>query len=464
MRPLGSEVDSRFSGKRVHVIGLGSWGTGRAVARALWARGAEVTVSDVKPAEALASEIEKLKDTGVVIQTGEEAYQGIEEADLVVPSPGVALDIPPLLRARERGARVVSEIEVAFWLAPCPIVAVTGTKGKTTTTTLIGELLAGEGKSALVGGNIGRPLIELVEAAHPGDLLVAEVSSFQLEAIEQFRARVAVLLNVLPDHLDRHASIEAYREAKARLLANQRPEDTAVVNRDNEDAWALRERGQAQVVPYSVERPEPAGADIAEGWLRVAGRRVCPVSAVRLRGRHNLGNALAALAAARAAGASLENAAATLERFAGLEHRLETAGQIGDVVFINDSQATTPEATVAALDAFEGPVALIAGGRAKVHDFSGLAEAIARRGARLIVMGEAGAEITEAARRAEVGQITHAKDLAEAVDLAYEQARPSGVVLLSPACASFDMFENMAERGRLFKERVREIAAREGTR
>ena len=204
-----------FTGKRVHVIGLGSWGTGRAVARALWRRGAEVTVSDIKPAEALAQEIEALADTGVTVLTGEQAYRGIEEAELVVPSPGVPLGIPPLLRARERGAEVVSEIEVAYWLTKCPIIAVTGTKGKTTTTTLIGELLTDEGRRAIVGGNIGRPLIELADAAGRDDVLVAEVSSFQLEATERFRPKVSVLLNVSPDHLDRHEDLRAYQEAKA---------------------------------------------------------------------------------------------------------------------------------------------------------------------------------------------------------------------------------------------------------
>ncbi|MGD0114224.1 MAG: Mur ligase family protein, partial [Armatimonadota bacterium] len=193
----------QFAGKRVHVIGLGALGTGRAVATVLCRRGADVTVSDVKPAEALTAEIAALSGLPVAIMTGERAYRGIEDAELVIPSPGVPLTIPPLLRARERGARILSEIEIAYWLAPCPIIAVTGTKGKTTTTALIGELLNAEGRRAMVGGNIGRPLIELAEAATRDDVLVAEVSSFQLEATERFRPKVAVMLNVSPDHLDR---------------------------------------------------------------------------------------------------------------------------------------------------------------------------------------------------------------------------------------------------------------------
>ena len=454
-------MDGRFAGKRVHVIGLGSLGTGRAVARVLSRRGAEVTVSDIKPARELEGEIAALADTGVTIRAGADAYRGIEEAELVVPSPGVPLDIPPLLRARARGAAVVSEIEVAYWVAPCPIVAVTGTKGKTTTTALIGELLRSEGKRALVGGNIGQPLIGLADRAAADDLLVAEVSSFQLEATQKFRPRVAVLLNLFPDHLDRHADMGVYREAKARIFANQEKEDAAVINRDDPEAWALRTRTRAQIGGYSIEQPDPEGADLAEGWFRVGGERICPARALKLRGRHNLGNALAGLAAARAAGASLKGVADTLSEFPGVEHRLEVVGTVRGVVFVNDSQATTPEAAIAGLEAFDERVVLIAGGRPKVHDFRGLGETIARRGASLVVMGEAAAEIAEAARQAGAEKVMGAKDLAEAVRLARREARPGEVVLLSPACASFDMFANMAERGRKFKELVLELA-REG--
>ncbi len=451
-----------FSGQRVHVIGLGALGTGRAVARVLAARGAQVTVSDAKPAAALAEEIASLADTGATVLTGEEAYRGLEEADLIVPSPGVPLQLPPLLRARERGVRIVAEIEVAYWLAPCPIIAITGAKGKTTTTALLGELLRDAGVAAHVGGNIGRPLIELAAAAAPGDLLVAEVSSFQLEATERFRPRVAALLNLFPDHLDRHETMEAYGAAKARIFANQEPEDAAVIGRDEPGAWALRACTKARVLPFSLAAPAPEGADLEDGWLRVAGRRICPASALRLRGRHNLGNALAALALAQAAGASLERAEETLRRFPGVEHRLEMVAMAGRVLFVNDSQATTPAATIAALEAFEEPVALIAGGRAKVHDFTELAQTAARREVILVLIGEAAAEIEAAAQAAGVKQVVRAETLPEAVQRAYRAVAPEGVVLLSPACASFDMFVNMSARGRVFKEAVREIAAGEG--
>jgi UDP-N-acetylmuramoylalanine--D-glutamate ligase len=451
-----------LAGKRVHVIGLGAYGTGRETARVLAARGARVTVSDAKPAEELSAEIEALKGTGVVVLTGSEAYLGIEESELVVPSPGVPLTIPALLRAREAGARIVSEIEVAFWLARCPILAVTGTKGKSTTTALLGELLRDEGKKVRVGGNIGRPLIALADRAGEDEILVAEVSSFQLESTESFRPRVAVLLNLFADHLDRHADMAEYTAAKARIFANQESEDAAVINRGDKAAWALRERTRARVVPFSLDGAQPEGADVTGGWLRVERGEVCREGDVRLRGRHNLANALAALAAARCLGASLERAGETLARFEGLEHRLEPAGVVGGVTFINDSQATTPESAVVALEAFPEHVVLIAGGRPKVHDFAKLGSAMAKSGADLVVIGEAADEIAAAARAAAVKSIVRAGDLREAVERAFRRARPGDVVLLSPACASFDMFANMAERGRAFKGIAAELAAEEG--
>jgi UDP-N-acetylmuramoylalanine--D-glutamate ligase len=451
-----------FAGARVHVIGLGSYGTGREVARVLAAGGAEVTVSDIKPEGDLIDEIAALDGTGVDVHTGGDAYHGMEEAELIVPSPGVPLDIPPLLRARELGIPIVSEIEVAYWIAPCPIIAVSGTKGKSTTTALIGEILRDEGKKVEVGGNIGRPLIALADRATADELLVAEVSSFQLEATRDFRPKVAVLLNLFPDHLDRHPSIADYRAAKAKLFANQRPDETAVVNRDDPEAWALRILTQAALVPFGLSQPMSEGADILDGWMRVKGKRVCRVEEIRLRGRHNLSNALAALAASQAAGASLDKAADTLARFEGLEHRLEIAAVADGVTYVNDSQATTPEAAIVALEAFPEHVILIAGGRPKVHDFSALAQTIAKRGADLVVIGEAADELAAAARVAGVATVVGAADLAEAVALAHRRAEPGDVVLLSPACASFDMFRNMADRGRSFKEMARNLTRSRG--
>jgi UDP-N-acetylmuramoylalanine--D-glutamate ligase len=253
-----------------------------------------------------------------------------------------------------------------------------------------------------------------------------------------------------------------YRTAKAKLFANQHSEDAAVINRDNPEAWALRALTKAALVPFSLSEAVPEGADLAGGQLRARGQAVCPVESVRLRGRHNLANALAALAAAQAGGASLAKAADTLARFEGLEHRLELAAVAEGITYVNDSQATTPDAAVVALEAFTEHVVLIAGGRPKVHDFSVLAQTIAKRGADLVVMGEAAEEIAAAARAAGVGVIERAADLSEAVARAQRHARAGDVVLLSPACASFDMFRNMAERGRSFKEITRRLAPSKG--
>jgi len=463
MNDTSTSIEKRFNGANVHVIGLGAYGTGREVALTLFSLGAVVTVSDVKPAEELANEIEALKDTGITIQTGGEAYRGIERAELVVPSPGVPLTIPPLLRAREHGAIIASEIEVAYWIAHSPIIAVTGTKGKSTTTSLIGSLLADEGKKVRVGGNIGRPLIALADQASPEEILVAEVSSFQLEATREFRPAVAVLLNLLPDHLDRHGTMADYAAAKARLFANERDTDTTIINRDDPQAWGMREHTRGRVVPFRLLGDCPDGADVVDGWLRVSGRRVCRQAALRLRGRHNLANALAALAAAEAAGASLDLAEDTLSRFEGLEHRLEVAVEVEGILFVNDSQATMPEASIVALESFPEHVILIAGGRPKVRDFGRLAETIAKRGADLVVIGEAADEIAAAARACGVENLERAGSLQEAVTAAYRKAKAGDVVLLSPACASFDMFSNMAERGRRFKQMARSLGQKERT-
>jgi len=253
-----------------------------------------------------------------------------------------------------------------------------------------------------------------------------------------------------------------YRAAKAKLFANQGSADAAVINRDDTEAWALRVLTRAAVVPFGLSQPLSDGADISGGWMRVKGEQVCPVGVVRLRGRHNLSNALAALAAAQAAGASLAQASETHARLEGVVHRLEIAAVAAGVTYVNDSQATTPDAAMVALEAFPEHVVLIAGGRPKVHDFTALARTIAKRGADLVVMGEAAEEIAAAARAADVGVVEQAADLGEAVARARGRARPGDVVLLSPACASFDMFRNMAERGRTFKEIARKLASSEG--
>ncbi|MHB0938141.1 MAG: UDP-N-acetylmuramoyl-L-alanine--D-glutamate ligase [Armatimonadota bacterium] len=461
------------AGKRIHIIGLGAKGTGGACARVLGARGALITISDGKTPAELAEEVRKLDGLNVRLQLGpEEAYRDIETADLVVPSPGVPLAIPPIQRALAAGVPVLSEIELAYQLARAPIVAITGTKGKTTTTTLIGLLLEALGQPARVGGNIGLPLIELAAEAGPEEILVAEVSSFQLEAIEEFHPRVAVFTNLYPDHLDRYEySMELYLAAKLNLFTNQTAEDFTVVNADRPESARVEAITRAKIIRTSVHEKMPGGVYVENGQIvsEVQGAPVAimPCDAVRLRGEHNLSNALEAIAAVAALGLPVERVAAeTLGAFRGVPNRLEEVETVNGVTFFNDSQGTTPMAVRMALQAFAAtPPVLIAGGQPKITDFSELGADIAQYARALIVIGEAADLIAGATRQADPAfPIHHAASLPEAVRLGYELAQPKGVVLLSPACASFDMFRNMEHRGEVFRQAVAELKETEPQR
>jgi len=446
-----------FAGLKVHIIGLGSLGTGQACARVLAGRGAQIEISDCKPEKELTDQISALSGLPITFHLGEEAYSNIEQAELIIPSPGVPLDIPPLQRARAAGIPVVSEIEAAYWIAPCPIIAVSGTKGKTTTTTLIGRLLEAAGRPVLVGGNIGTPLIQLAAEATPDHLLVAEVSSFQLEGTRDFHPHIAVFLNFFADHLDRHPDLASYWQAKTKLFANQEREDYAVLNFDDVALRHLVGQVKSQVVFFAVDHS--AQVEVRDGFLRLCGRSLCPTDKVRLRGKHNLCNVLAALAAVWCAGAGLEKAEKVLADFRGVANRLEEVAVVEGVTFINDSQATIPEAAQVALEAMDAPAILIAGGRPKVKDFSALAGAVAQKAKALILIGEAAEMIASAAKQAGFSSIQQAATLPEAVQTAFSLARPGEIILLSPACASFDMFTNMAHRGEVFRQAVRALEA-----
>jgi len=312
--------DKDFAGKRVYVIGLGEKGTGRAVAQAMARHGATVTVADEKPADELAAEISKLEGLPVGFELGEQTYASIEKADLVVLSPGVPLEKPAIARAKASGITVVGEVEVAYWLSPAPIIAVTGTKGKTTTTALLGRLLSREGFKVRVGGNIGSPLIEQAVSAGDKDLLVAEISSFQLEGTIRFRPHVAAFLNFSPDHLDRHGTTENYWRIKTCIFANQAEDDFAVLNAGDARVAGLKREIRARVLMFSRTGPVEAGCYASEGSVMLADgsgqpRRICSAGALRLPGWHNLENALAAIACASAAGASLREAEEVLAGF-----------------------------------------------------------------------------------------------------------------------------------------------------
>ncbi|MEI7832852.1 MAG: UDP-N-acetylmuramoyl-L-alanine--D-glutamate ligase [bacterium] len=450
-------------GKRIHVIGLGAKGTGRACAQVLGGMGAQITISDTKAPQELAGEIAQLGDASVRLQLGAgEAYRDIETADMVVPSPGVPMASEAIQRALQAGVPVYSEIELAGRLAQAPLVAITGTKGKTTTTTLIGLLLAALGKTTHVGGNIGVPLIELAAKAKADDLLVAEVSSFQLEAVEEFHPHVAVFTNLYPDHLDRyHESMDEYMAAKLNIFARQTAKDFAIINIDRPEHERVIAATQAQIIPVSMVRSVPGGVYLRGGEIvsEIGGTAhvLLQVSAIRLRGAHNVGNTMQALAAVEVLGLPVADiATATLANFRGVPNRLEEVDTINGVAFYNDSQGTTPMAVRMALQAFVAtPPVLIAGGRAKIKDFSELGADIVAGTKAVILIGEAAGDIATAIRRANpFFPIYFAHSLEEAVQQGNFLATPAGVVLLSPGCASFDMFRNMEHRGDVFRASV----------
>jgi len=455
-----------FRGRRVYVIGLGSKGTGRACAHVLVPMGARVTVADVKPAAELADQLGRIEGLEVGLELGDQAYATIEDSELIVLSPGVPPTVDPVVRARRQGIPVVSEIEIASWLSPAPIIAVTGTKGKTTTTTLIGLIAESGGRRARIGGNIGSPLIEHAAVAAPDDLLVAEVSSFQLEMIDQFRPHVAVVLNFSFDHLDRHPTLQEYWAAKRRIFENQQPADWAVLNFDDGQVRGLAGELTSQVAPFSLQEKVGGGVAIHRGQVALSRRLapgapagdawvpVFPVEAVRLRGRHNLENVLAAVTTAAVVGIPLTRAGEALSSFTGVPNRLEEIAVIDGVTFVNDSQATTPTAVIRALEAFEEPILLIIGGRPKVSNFKSLARVTVGRAKRVFAIGEAADRLEEDLREAGFYAIDRPQDLPEAVRWAHSMAQSGDVVLLSPACASFDMFRNMEHRGEVFRDAV----------
>lgn len=446
----------KLAGKKVLVVGLAR--TGVAAALFCVARGARVSATEERPEDQVAEAAAKLRAAGVALELGGHRRQTFLEQDLVVPSPGVVYDMAHLAAARAAGVKVWSEIELAWRFLRGRLVAITGSNGKTTTTSLIAHLAETAGLPTLIGGNIGTPLISRVDSSSRATLTVAEVSSFQLENIEAFRPEVGVLLNLTPDHLDRHASFEDYAAAKSRLFANQGAQDAAVLNADDPQV-AQRAPGGPRLYWFSRRKAVACGAYLRgeEIVFREDGRETILLrrSDIGLRGDHNVENVLAAAAAACLAGVPPEAIASGVRSFAGVEHRLEFVAEINGVAFFNDSKATNVDAALKALDAFTGRLLVILGGKDKGGDFTVLAPAL-RAHARGVLLVGAAAEKIEAQLRGVV-PIVPAGTLDRAVRLAFEQARSGDTVLLAPACASFDQFENFEHRGRVFKQLVREL-------
>jgi len=429
-------VENMFSNKKVSVFGLGV--SGKAAADKLFSLGASIFVSEKKPASAFPSET--LNDK-FQYEFGGHTNTAIVSADLIIVSPGIHLDLLPLIEAKKRGIPIISEIELAYQILQKPIVAVTGTNGKTTTTTLIGEMLKAAGKKVAVAGNIGDPLIAVDDSAL--DFIVVEISSYQLESIVRFRPKISVLLNIQEDHLARHRSMQEYMKQKSRIFMNQQGDDYLVCNADDQQVLLLAKEAQAKIITFSPSHIEILGLSPRE---------------IRIPGKHNLENALAAAHAANLCGVPKETIAAVLKSFPGVEHRLEFVAEKKGIKFYNDSKATNPNSTLVALETFKGQtLILILGGRDKGVSLELMCQKIKEGVFAVILLGEASARFQEELNRCGFSNIYLTQSMEEAVKLALKLGSRGENVLLSPACASFDMYANYEERGRVFKEKVAQL-------
>ncbi len=473
--------------KRILVVGLGK--SGVASALFLKSRGARVTVSDSKPETELRKEILLFLEHGITVETGGHGDRTFRGQDLIVVSPGVPFDAPQLVQARSLGEKVIGEIELAAQFLPGPIAAITGANGKTTTTSLAGEILAAAKLPVLVGGNIGTPAISFVDQATPKTWIVLEVSSFQLETIVEFRPRIAVVLNITPDHLDRHKTFANYVNAKARIFENQTLDDFTVLNADDATTIDLAERTLAQRVLFSRKKEIASGAFVRNGRIvfraaiptslnAVPGKapeasgesvrerpttndqrpevEIMPLSEIPLKGAHNLENVLAAICVGMLAGCQPNQIRQAVQNFKAVEHRLEFVASVAGVDYYNDSKATNVDATIKALESFPANIHLILGGKDKGGDYSVLNDLLRARVKRVYTIGAAAAKIESQIQGA--AEIDHAETLETAVQHASAAAVPGDVVVLAPACASFDQFQNYEHRGAVFKEAVRTLA------
>lgn len=425
-----------YRNKNITVFGLGK--SGVSAAKKVAALGARVTITESKPEDELDQQmLAEINGLGIKIEYGGHTRQSIEGADLIVVSPGVHLDLPVLEEAKKKGIKIISEVELAYGFFSKPLIAVTGTNGKTTTTTLIGEMLKAGGKKVAVAGNIGLPLIEVDDSGL--DFIVAEISSYQLEAVENFKPWISVLLNIQPDHLERHHTMEEYIKQKARVFMNQAGDDYVVYNQDD---------------PMVSEMVKPARAKLV-GFSKSSAAEIITLSPgeIRIKGRHNLENALAAASTAYLCGVTKDKVAEVLRAFPGVEHRIEYVTTLNGVEFYNDSKGTNPDSTLVAIDTFpERGIILILGGRDKGVSTDPLYRRVKEKVKAVVLIGEAAGKFEAALRAVDFCSVYQAGfSMEEAVQRSFSLASPGEVVLLSPACASFDMFKNFEERGRAFK-------------
>jgi UDP-N-acetylmuramoylalanine--D-glutamate ligase len=445
-----------LEGKRVLVIGLGN--TGEALCSFLLRHGALVKVSEKKTPEEIGQKISSWEKKGVTVETGKHDQKSFLEADLIVPSPGVPW-LPELEAARANGIKIISEIELAYKFLKGKIVGITGSNGKSTTATLTQKILEEGGLKTYLAGNIGIPLISFVDNSQDDHIYVTEISSFQLKHTEEFRVSISVLLNISPDHLDWHPSFADYYQAKKKLIISQRENDIAILNRDDPLAWALKKEGKYQVYAFSRNGKVSPGCFLNGDWMILSNKeeqKLIRTSAIPLFGIHNQENVMASALVGHILGIPPSRMKEPIKSFQGLEHRLEKVTAINEVDFYDDSKATNVDATSKSIQSFDRDIILILGGKDKGGDFKKLIEPVKRNVKMIILLGEAKEKI----RTALEGTIPMETVLSieEAVKLGYARAKPGEVVLLAPACTSFDMFQNFEERGKVFKSKVLSLA------
>jgi UDP-N-acetylmuramoylalanine--D-glutamate ligase len=445
-----------LKGKKVLVVGLGK--SGFAAALFLRRRGAQVTVSDQRSEQALSVEIPSLLEAGIAVEAGGHGLLTFRRQDLIVVSPGVPLSTPELVQVRALGLPVIGELELAARFLQGEVLAITGSNGKTTTTTLCGEIFKASGLKTLVAGNIGLPVIEVVDQSTAGTWSVLEVSSFQLETADSFHPRIAMILNITPDHLDRHGSFENYASIKQRIFARQTDEDYLILNADDHAAQQAAARARSQVLWFSRSKVVRRGAFVLNGVVMFRASEdgsaipVLPVAEIPLKGEHNIENVLAAVCAACVAKIPAEVIARTVASFQAVEHRLEFVTNIHGVEYYNDSKATNVDATAKAIASFPGNIHLILGGKDKNSDYTQLNALLEARVKAVYTIGAAAEKIES--QIAGVTRVIRAGTLEAAVDQAATQAVAGDVVLLAPACSSYDQFENYEQRGKVFKQAV----------
>lgn len=453
------------------ILVIGAARSGVAVSKLLMDCGKAVILTDNRPEDVVLAEFPQVRETLAELEVkGIETVFGrqidtkvINEIDRVVTSPGVPLTIPIIAEAYRCGVPVIGEAELAYCMTKAPFVAITGTNGKTTTTTLTGEIFKNSGRKTYTVGNIGDPISNYVMEAAPEDVFVTEISAFQLETINKFRPVASAILNLSPDHMDRYGTMENYIAAKARIFENQRGEDFLVLNADDEQVCELGRQAQCRKYYFSLDKKVAQGAYAMDGGIFINDNEsvipICRIEEMGIKGPHNVQNALAATVLAYFMGVDVVSIAETLKSFGGVEHRQEFVANIDGVDYINDSKGTNTNAAIVALNAMTKPVILIAGGYDKKEDYSEFIEVVRKKVKRMVLVGATASQIEETAESQGYYSTVRVGDYDEAVKVASECAAPGDVVLLSPACASWDMFDNFEIRGQVFKDLVKRIGS-----